>query len=327
MYAQVTKEDRKAIEYYLKCSWTLVRIGQILGKDTGTIWREVHRNRCPDGVYRYGAAHSRALERRKKAKFPQCKLQNSPALRKKVEQKLQKLDSPEQIAGVLRRKGILLSHETIYRWIYTERTDLQCFLRCQKGKWKRKRGTKKRAKQRRIQQFRCISTRPALVEERKHIGDWEGDTLIGQERKQRILSYVERKSGFACAAVVRKVSSESIQETSVRLFADISPSKKRTITFDRGMEFGGEDALFEKRTGMTIFRAHPYHSWERGTNENWNGLLRQFFPKGTNFSTITQDDVARAVHNLNHRPRKRLNYLSPYEVFVLGLDPKYALQT
>jgi len=324
MHKQFTKEDRKTIEYYLRCHWKYKRIGELLERPVGTIRREVERNRCSDGIYRYGEAHKKYLARRKTAKQPQCKLPNDEGLRKKVEQGLRKLDSPEQIAGSLRRVGLVISHETIYQWIYGERSDLQCFLRCQKGQWRRKRGTKKREKKRRLQQFHPIAARPAVVDTRERLGDWEGDTVIGKNKKHRILTYVERKSGFACAEVLHEVSAPLIQDASVRLFTKIPRKKKKTLTFDRGLEFGGEDTLLEKRLHMDIFRANPYHSWERGTNENWNGLLRQFFPKGSEFDTVTQKDVLDAVKNLNHRPRKRLRFLSPHQVFVLGLDPNSA---
>lgn len=324
MHRQLTKEDRRAIDYYLVCSWGFGRIGAVLKRSSGTIRREVLRNRSEDGLYRYGAAHKRAMARRKAAKEVQYKLRHDGVLQARVERRLRKHDSPQQIAGRLRRDGIVLSHETIYRWIYDERPDLVQYLRCQKGQWRRKRGTKQREAARRGLQFRCIESRPAIVEERGRLGDWEGDTVIGQEKTQRIVTYVERKSGYGCAAVLHTVTAALVQEVSVGLFRKIPRSKKKTVTFDRGVEFGGDDGWLEERTKMQIYRAHAYHSWERGTNENWNGLLRQFFPKGTNFATVTQRDVQKVVRNLNHRPRKRLHYLTPHEVFVLGLRPESA---
>ena len=175
-----------------------------------------------------------------------------------------------------------------------------------------------------MEQFRCIETRPQIAEERGRLGDWEGDTVIGKQRTNRILTYVDRKSGYACAAVLPTVSGEIVQEKTKELFQKIPLYKKKTITFDRGSEFGGDDSILEKYTKTTVYRAHAYHSWERGTNENWNGLLRQFFPKGSNFDILSKKKLSWVVRNLNHRPRKRLNYYSPYDIFVLGLDPSVA---
>lgn len=178
-----------------------------------------------------------------------------------------------------------------------------------------------------MKQFKCIKTRPKIIETRDRLGDWEGDTIIGQTRKNRILTYVDRKSGYGCAAVLYKVTSEIVQTTTQELFTKIPLKKRKTITFDRGTEFGGDDTIIEKYTNTDVYRAQAYHSWERGTNENWNGLLRQYFPKGTDFANITQKNVLLAVRKLNNRPRKRLNYYTPHEVFVLGYNPKVAFET
>ena len=220
----------------------------------------------------------------------------------------------------------MLSHETIYKWIYEERKDLQIYLRCQKGQWRRKRGTKKREKFRRLQQFRCIEDRPKIIEERVRLGDWEGDTVIGKNQTNRILTYVDRKSDYACAAVLPIVNAEIVQNKTRDIFKKIPKRKRKTITFDRGSEFGSDDKNIEKKTNTTVYCAHAYHSWERGTNENWNGLLRQFFPKSTDFANLSQKKLSRAVNIINKRSRKRLNFLSPHEVFVLELNPKIAFQ-
>lgn len=135
-----------------------------------------------------------------------------------------------------------------------------------------------------------------------------------------IATHVERVSGYAIADKLDHATAENLKQKTVRSFARIAEEKKKTETLDNGVEFS-EYELMERETGMEIFFAYPYHSWERGTNENFNGLLRQYFPKGSNFATVTQKDVNKAVRELNHRPRKRLNYLTPYEVFVKGMTP------
>lgn len=322
MHSHLSKEDRKAIAYFLTCSWNLTRIASVLQKHKSTISRELHRNTGPEEPYRYGYATQQYLQRRKKHKEYQYKIKYNTFLREHIETHLRAHDSPEQIAGRLRiEQGIILSHETIYRWIYKDRPDLQPYLRCQKGQWKRKRGTGKRTKQRRQDQFRSIETRPTIVSTRDRLGDWEGDTIIGKERTQRILTHVERRSGYGVGDLLLEVSAPIVEDMTVQRMETFPSQKRQTITYDRGTEFGGDDHVLEQRTNTTVYRAHAYHSWERGCNENWNGLLRYFFPKGTDFSILSQEDVERAVQNLNHRPRKRLNYLTPHEVFVLERDP------
>lgn len=324
MPRHLTKEDRKTIEYCLRLSWKNKEIAMRIKRDESVISREISRNGGRLN-YSHGKATQYYIERRIRAKKSQKKIIPGSKISEYIEINLKQLLSPEQIKGRLRRdKCIVLSHETIYKWIYTERKDLQKYLRCQKGQWRRKRGTKKREKFRRLQQFRCIDTRPKSVEKRERIGDWEGDTVIGKNRKNRILTYVDRKSGYARAAVLHTVSAEIVQEKTKNIFKNIPKKKKKTITFDRGTEFGGNDKEIEKKTNTVVYRAHAYHSWERGTNENWNGLLRQFFPKGSDFGSLSQRKLSRVVNILNNRPRKRLNYLSPHEVFVLGLNPEIA---
>ena len=154
----------------------------------------------------------------------------------------------------------------------------------------------------------CVATR-------ERIGDWESDTIVGKEKKQRILTYVERKSGLGMADKLEEVTAEIVQEKTSARFNALPKKARHTLTRDNGVEFGDLDRDLEEKTGMTVYRATPYHSWERGTNENWNGLLRQFFPKGTLFATIAQCHVDQAVRLLNNRPRKRLGYATPRERF------------
>jgi len=320
-----SKEERKYLQYLLGCSRSLRSIANTMERDVSVISREVARNGASREDYRYGTAQKLYLTRRKEAKSVQLKLLHDELLAFDVEHQLRQGLSPEQVAGRLRLKGQEgVCSETIYQWVYTYRPDLQSYLRCQKGQWRRKRGTRKREKQRRLQQFRCIGTRPSIVESRSRLGDWEGDTVISNNRKHRILTYVERKSGYAQAEFIFSVSAPAVQQLTQTIFETIPEKNKHTLTFDRGTEFGGDDSMLEQLTGMEVFRAHAYHSWERGTNENWNGLLRYFFPKGTDFATLSHEDLRRAVHRLNHRPRKRLNYYTPYEVFVLGINPSVA---
>jgi IS30 family transposase len=166
-----------------------------------------------------------------------------------------------------------------------------------------------------------IDERPPEVDLRTRIGDWEGDTVIGGEKTTRIATNVERYSGYGFGDLIPVVSAAIMHATLERRFATVPRKKCQTYTYDNGTEFGEDDAHLEAMIRMSVYRAYPYNSWERGVNENWNGLLREFFPKKMRFATLTQADVDRAVKLLNHRPRKRLGYLTPYEVFVLGKVP------
>ena len=275
-----------------------------------------------DGVYRGASAHKKYLARRKEAKKPHRTIENNRQLRRHIVRKLKLGWSPEQIAGRLRRvhKRTLVCHETIYTFVYEVRPELVKYLRRQKNKYRKKRGSIARIGRNRASKIKRIEERPTIVETRTRLGDWEGDTVVGKEKTQRILTYVERKSGYALAEKLDEVTAEIVEEKTEELFLAIPTSKRITLTRDNGVEFGDYDQMLEEKTGMEVYRATPYHSWERGTNENWNGLLRQFFPKGTNFATITPYEVKQAVKLLNNRPRKRLGYMTPREVFMRCCD-------
>lgn len=322
MPKHINIEERKAIDYYLKCNWKQKDIAKVLNREPDVISKEIKRNTDEDGIYKYGFAQNKYLERRKKAKQNKKKIQNDISLQYVIEKELKKYLSPEQIAGRLNleSKQTVVCHETIYQWIYKERIDLIQYLCFQKSKFRRKRGTKIREKQRRINQFRNIEERPIIADERIRIGDFEGDTIIGKNKKQRLLTHVDRKSGYGMADLLKEVSAEIIEKKTIERFQNIPINKRCTITYDRGTEFGGEDSILEKKTKTEVYRANPYHSWERGSSENFNGLIRRFLPKGTDFDTLEQADVEKIINILNHRPRKRLGYLTPHEVFVQGLN-------
>jgi len=224
-----------------------------------------------------------------------------------VVKKIKKCWSPEQIAGRLKRKyhldkGRHIGKDSIYKFIYQERANLVKYLRCQKDKYRRRYGTRIMEKQREALKKRRIDKRPEIVEVKVRIGDWEGDTVIGTDKKPAILTHLERKSGLLLADKLERATGE------------ITKSKKHTVTYDNGSEFS-EHELMKRETGLAVYFAYPYHSWERGANENANGLLRQFFPKKTPFASITHGQIQKAVRLLNNRPRKRHNYLTPYEAF------------
>lgn len=315
-YTQFTRDERVSLATLLSSGVRQKDIAARIGKGASAVSREIRRNSGMDGVYRPGAAHRKTKERRTRAKYEANKIERHPELRRKILKKLHRYWSPEQIAGELKRRVgcAVISHETIYDWIYAERPDLKRYLRCRKGKYYRKRGTKLREKQREEGKKTRIDLRPVIVEERTRIGDWEGDTMMGRDKQARILTHVERKSGYLMADKIDAVRARAVAERTAIRFKKLRRSERRTTTYDNGPEFAEHDRI-AKTTGMAIYFAHPYHSWERGTNENTNGLLRQFFPKHIDFATITQKDIDEKVRLINTRPRKRHGYLTPVEIF------------
>ena len=289
-HIQFTRDSRVELAILLHDGKSKSQCAQILGINRSNIGREIERNKDPDGMYRGGHAHRRAMIKRKQAKAVFKKIEHDQKLRTYLVAKLKRYWSPEQIAGRLKRKHkmSIISHETIYQFIYEQRPDLVKCLRRQKNKYRRKRGTKARMKLNQASKIRRIGERPLIVESRARIGDWEGDTVVGKEKKQRILTYVERKSGFGMADKLNVVTAEIVHKKTAARFRALRPKKRLTLTRDNGPEFGDYDQDLEEQTRMLVYRATPYHSYERGTNENWNGLLRQFFPKGTFFATIPQ---------------------------------------
>lgn len=308
-YNHFTRDDRVNLSVLLKTGTAREEIGRILNKDPVSIWREIKRNNAT-GRYLPSCAGKKA---RKRKTHRTKKIEHDERLKKYVITRLKLYWSPEQIAGRLRRCGIVICHETIYGYIIRHKK-LKQYLRCQKGKYRRRHGTKKREKQREYEKKRRILERPEIVNERARIGDWEGDTIIGRERTKRILTHVERKSGFLIADKLDVVSADIVAEKTIERLRQFPREKRQSVTYDNGTEFSSHE-MIERKTKATVYFANPYHSWERGTVENTNGLIRQFFPKKSSFAAITNEDVQRVVRLLNRRPRKRLNYVTPFETF------------
>ena len=325
MHKQFNKETRIELAALLRAEHSFKECAGQLGMSKSSITREVARNSAADGMYTGATAQKRYCARRKHGKINSLKIQNDPRLRRYIRRRLAKRDSPEQIAGRISRMGKYqnISHESIYSWIFNEAPELKKKLRRigSKGKYRRKRGTKERETAREEAKIKRIDTRPAIVETRERIGDWEGDTIIGKDKLKRLATNVERRSGYGLIEKLDIVNRDAMHAVLEKRFRAIPKKKRLTFTYDNGTELGKADDLLERRIGMTVYRAFPYHSWERGSNENWNGLVRDFFPKGTDFATITDKQVKRVEKNLNNRPRKRLNYLTPHEVFVQGMMP------
>ena len=308
-YKHFTRDDRVRLAVLLKTGIRRGEIGRVLDKDSSSIWRELKRGK-QDGRYLPSVAKKKAKESKT---HHRKKIENDILLKKYILTKLKLYWSPEQIAGRLRRECIVICHETIYAYIIRHQ-HLKKYLRCRKGKYRRRHGTIPREKQREYGRKRWIGERPDIINDRARIGDWEGDTIIGGERTKRILTHVERVSVYLIADLLPIVSAEIVAQRTIQSLKRVPKEKRHSITYDNGTEFAAHETI-EKKTKATVYFANAYHSWERGTNENTNGLLRQFFPKRRSFAKLTQADVDRVTKLLNHRPRKKLGYLTPFETF------------
>ncbi len=309
-YKHLKQEDRVVLGALLRAGHKQADIARHLNKHRSTICRELRRNRSPN-KHSYHAAKARlkTTERRRIANQHCRKLTFNKHLQRKVERKLRRGWSPEQVA----HWSGAVSHMTIYRWVYEERSELKKCLRSRKGKWRRKHGTAAREAWRERQKKRWIDDRPAVVDTRDRFGDWEGDTVVGTDRKSAILTYVERKSGYIFLDKLERATAQAVRKKTTAHFLRLPKKHRRTITYDNGSEFTAHEFI-ERETKATVYFAHPYSSWERGCNENANGLLRQYFPKKTSLADVTQDQLDRVAWLLNTRPRKRLNWLTPAQM-------------
>ncbi len=318
-YKHITPDQRNELSALKRAKTKQKEIARVLGKDRTTIYRESIRNKNKDGKYDARTAKQKTIKRRIKANQRFRKIENNKWLREYIIKKLKRYWSPEQIAGRIRKKwpedrSRHIGKDSIYDFIYTERKDLVKYLRCQKGKYRRRYGTRIREKQREKAKKKRIDVRPKIVEKRSRIGDWEGDTIVGGEKTIHILTHVERKSGMLFADKLERATAELTEEKTIKRFKKIPRKKKHTLTYDNGSTFASHKET-ERKTKIDIYFAYPYHSWERGCNENANGLLRQFLPKKSLFANVSQKDIDKMYRLINNRPRKRLNYLTPYEVF------------
>jgi IS30 family transposase len=301
-YIHLTREERYQIYALKKAGHKQSEIAELLERSKSTISRELARNRGGRG-YRPKQAHSMAEDRR-----AMNARTIDDATWQFAQEKLMLQWSPDQIS-----QHAAISIETVYQRVYANKRAgglLWKNLRCQKQRRKRygkmdRRGT--------IPNRLSIEDRPAIVETRSRIGDWEADTVIGKSHRQAIVSIVERKTGFTLIHKVERKTAQAVTEAMTTLLTPYR-NKVHTITSDNGKEFAGHEEIANKLKADFYF-AHPYSSWERGTNENTNGLIRQYFPKNRDFTTITQQEIDMAMERLNNRPRKRLGYQTPNQVF------------
>jgi transposase, IS30 family len=314
MATKLSMDERERIAQMRFARHSRAEIARTLGRHPTTIGRELARNGEADGSYFASWAQRKAQARRRER--PLVRKMDRPGLNEYVRSGLACCWSPDEIAGRSRLdhrrdRSRQISHQTIYAWIQDDPS-------CEHWEGLLRRGGRCRPKddaRGRIAGQVQIDGRPAVVEKRKRFGDWEGDTMVGRRHRGVVLTLVERKSGYLIAAKAKDRQARRIRNKIEGRFADLPSGLRHTMTFDNGKEFA-EHAILAQRTGLAIYFAHPYCSWERGTIENTNGLLRQFFPKGTDFHAVGPSTLDYAVRLLNHRPRRRLGYRTPHEVLA-----------
>ena len=294
----------------MKDGKTQSQIAQLMDRHKSTISRELARNTGNRGYRPRQAcllAQERSLGSRNATQITIAEWG------KTVDCLLEKW-SPVQIAN-----QVGISHETIYRHVYADKAaggSLYQQLRCQKKRKKRYASGRERRGQ--IIGRRPISERPAHIETRAQVGHWEGDTVIGAAHKQAVVTLVERKSGYAVLAKVKNKTSDLVSAAIISKLSPLAPLVK-TMTFDNGKEFAGHSTIDTALNSTTYF-ADPFASWQRGSNENFNGLLRQYIPKKRALSTVTDKELRMIQDQLNNRPRKRLGFKTPSEVFTQSLN-------
>lgn len=308
----LTLEQRYTIEVMKEAGHKQCKIAETIGRHKSVISREIRRN-CDERSGKYKASLAqRKYKDRLRSKPKQKRFTNE--VKNYVEEKLSDQYSPEQIVGEAKLKGVdCVSTERIYQHVWEDKKKkggLYKNLR-NSGKRYRKRGNQKDSRGK-IKGRVSISQRPEIVEQRKRFGDFEIDTIIGKNRKGAIVTINDRVTGLL---IMRKLEGKNAEVLAEKTIQALNPWKAHihTITSDNGKEFACHEKIADS-LDIDFYFADPYHSWQRGSNENLNGLIRQYIPKKTDFSTISEEDIKQIETKLNHRPRKRLQFLTPYQV-------------
>jgi IS30 family transposase len=325
--SHLTRSQREQLATLHRLGKTQTEIALLIHTTQPTVSRELQlNNKHPRLWYDGEKAHACAGKRRIEAKEKTKKWHDDPVVLRYVVEKLRLRWSPEQISGRMKRESPWLrahsiSHDAIYAYIGKMRDDggnLHHNLRHQgrKRKWHgtaEKRGL--------IPNRQGIEKRPKAVDRKERFGDWESDLVVGESA---VATFVERLSKLLRAVLLQDRTAEEMTRAAREIFTDMPIELKRTMTHDNGKEISDHETITRELL-IDVFCANPYHSWERGLNENTNGLLRQFFPKGTDFRTITENDLALVVALINNRPRRSLQYRTPQEVFQAEVN-RYAFQ-
>jgi transposase, IS30 family len=316
-YKHLSQEERELIAAQLSEGSSLGDIAKAVGRDKSTISRELKRNSPPERRrYVPCRAHARACERKTNANTHE-RLKNE-LVRQYVKDGLAKGWSPEQISGRIRidHPGQTINHEAIYQYVYhpqnPDRLEMIQLLRRTHKKRKNK-GIGRKVRKTKIPNRISIDARPKSVEKRRHAGHWEGDSLISRKSKVALNTLVERKSRLVLITMLPRKGAIETNKAIIGRLKKLPAKGRQTLTLDNGTENAKHEQL-SARLGIKCYFAHPYASWERGTNENSNGLIRWYLPKGTDFRKITPEQIARIEYLLNSRPRKCLGYKTPSEV-------------
>jgi len=310
MNTNLNYDKRCQLVILKKIGMKIKDIAEELEVHISTIYRELNRNTGAKG-YKAKEANKMASNRAKKA--GEAGRINAAVLKLAENHIRNDGWSPEQISGRLKKQRIYVSHSTIYKHVYKDTNNggtLHTHMRCKK-KRRKPYGTGKKDKRGQIKNRVGIENRPNVVDLKTRKGDWEGDLVIGKNHQQALVTLVDRKTK---KTLIGKVLSKQADEVR-RVVCELLEGKAvHTVTFDNGKEFAGHEAM-AKKLNCKVFFADPYSSWQRGLNENTNGLIRQYFPKGSCFKSIANKDIKKVENALNSRPRKTLGYLTPNEVY------------
>jgi len=326
-YNRFSIDEREFLYKSLAEGKKQIDIAKELNRDPSTISREIHRNKMSQSTYRPSLAEKNAKQESAK-RTRKYKILEDQELAKIIEEKLALRWSPEQICGVLKKRhpnspSMHISHETIYRYIYSieDKDHRHSLVLCLRQSRRRRRPRKKKnGKRTSIRNLVSIHERPKEVESREEPGHWEGDLIIGKDHKSAIGTLVERTTRFTIIVSFQgRHSTKAVCQAFAAALGIFPSHMKKSLTYDRGSEMAGHQ-WFTEITGVPVFFADPYCSWQRGTNENTNGLIRDYLPKKTDFRVVTDRKLLDIQNALNHRPRKKLEYLNPNEMFQWFLE-------
>ena len=310
-YRQLTEHERYQIYALKKAGLTQKQIAARLERSPATISRELKRN---GGLRGYRPAQAQQLSDNRRATAAKA-IKITDEVWGWIEQLIRQELSPQQAVDYLKvHKNLSLHHETLYQLIYADKAaggDLYKHLRVVSKPYRKRYGSYDRRG--RIKNRVDIDERPAVVTQRGCIGDWEGDTIIGKGRQSALLTMVERKTLYTVIIRLTGKHADLLAKAAIRGMEALK-DRIKTITFDNGLEFSEHEKMAQA-LDADIYFAHPYASWERGINENTNGLIRQYFPKGTDFNQVSDKAIQHVMDRLNNRPRKTRGCRSPNELF------------
>lgn len=312
MYQQLTQDKRYTLMSLMKAGYKQKEICRVLNCHRSTIYRELKRNTLG---FRYSALTAEKESKARRANNrPLGRLTSE--IKSTIKYYLNLKWSPEQIVGYCRKQGIdMVSHETIYLYLYRLAKKGGILHKNLRRKVRFRRNRSLIRPRRRLQENKpMIETRPEEVELKERIGDWEGDLIVGAHQTGNLVTLVDRHTKFTLIGFAKSKKSKVVTREIARLFRQVPKEWRKTLTLDNGPEFSQYKNI-RKRCSIDVFYANPYCSWERGLNENTNGLIRQYFPKRSSFKKITKEDILEVQLALNSRPRKILNFNSPLDMF------------